>query len=233
MRKFLLLSVLFCSALTMMAQGNSRELVLVDASGKVVTEGATLSFNKMEDGGFGDLKVIHTGLKVRNTTGKDLKVMLTAEIVDIDNGSSTLQVCFPSECNYWEEKGLYHTGAAKIEPFAENKVDNTNNDRSLETELTIPDAGHCTAILRFYTTDSDENEEEAKPGKLLTTVTLKFNSNATGIQRLQRGSQDNANAVYTLQGTLVGRNIDSLNSLPQGVYLVRMNGKTTKVVVGR
>ncbi|MFC2494434.1 MAG: hypothetical protein ACFNTC_09235, partial [Prevotella sp.] len=63
------------------------------------------------------------------------------------------------------------------------------------------------------------------------TVTLKFNGNATGIESVQRTAQNADNEVWTVNGVLVGRNISDVNSLPKGLYLVRQNGKTTKVVV--
>ena len=41
------------------------------------------------------------------------------------------------------------------------------------------------------------------------------------------------NEVWTAQGVFVGRNILDLNSLPKGLYVVKQNGKATKVVVGQ
>jgi len=92
---------------------------------------------------------------------------------------------------------------------------------------------HCTAVLKFYTTNSPESDEMAEPERLLTTVTLKFKGDATGIESVKVTESNTSNEVWTVQGTFVGRNITNLNSLPKGLYLVRQNGKTTKVAVGQ
>ena len=104
---------------------------------------------------------------------------------------------------------------------------------SIATDFNLAGKANCTAILKLYTTKSTANVENAKPEQLLATITLKFNGNATGIESVQRTSQNADNEVWTVNGVLVGRNISDLNSLPKGLYLVRQNGKTTKVVVGK
>ena len=70
MRKLLLFSVLFGFALSIAAQKAQRELVLVDAKGNVVPDGAVLSFSKMEDSEYDDYKQISSGLKLRNWAAK-------------------------------------------------------------------------------------------------------------------------------------------------------------------
>ena len=106
MRKLLLFSVLFGFALSIAAQKAQRELVLVDAKGNVVPDGAVLSFSKMEDSEYDDYKQISSGLKLRNISRNPLNVMATVEIVDISAGTASFQLCFPTECYGWEEKGL-------------------------------------------------------------------------------------------------------------------------------
>lgn len=233
MRRLLLFSVLFGFALSIAAQKAQRELVLVDAKGNVVPDGAVLSFSKMEDSEYDDYKQISSGLKLRNISRNPLNVMATVEIVDISAGTASFQLCFPTECYGWEEKGLRSTAAGVVAPFAEQVGSKANNDRELHTDLIVDKASYATVILRFYTTSSPETDEEATPGQLLTTVTLKFKADATGIESLKHAAQNAGNEVWNLQGTLVGRNISNLNSLPKGLYLVRQNGKTTKVAVGK
>ena len=223
MKRLLLLSVLFCLASVMTLQAANREMVFVDAKGKVVADKATLSLTKVED--VGDRPHIKSGLSIRNVSGKEFKVMLVYEIVEISGQGADLEVCFPSNCNTWDKKGKYYTSSRKVSSKAQNI--------SIATDFNLTGKANCTAILKLYTTKSTANVEKAVPEQLLATVTLKFNGNATGIESVQRTAQHADNEVWTVNGVLVGRNISDLNSLPKGLYLVRENGKTTKVVVGK
>jgi len=207
----------------MTLQAANREMVFVDAKGKVVADKATLSFIKVENAGFGPQ--IKSGLSIRNVSGKEFNVMLVYEIVEISGQGADLEVCFPSNCNTWDKKGKYYTSSRKVSSKAQNI--------SIATDFNLAGKANCTAILKLYTTKSTANVENAKPEQLLATITLKFNGNATGIESVQRTSQNADNEVWTVNGVLVGRNISDLNSLPKGLYLVRQNGKTTKVVVGK
>lgn len=223
MKRLLLLSVLFCLASVMTMQAANREMVFVDAKGKVVDDKATLSLTKVED--VADRPQIKSGLSIRNISGKEFNVMLVYEIVEISGQGADLEVCFPSNCNTWDKKGKYYTSSRKVSSKAQNI--------SIGTDFNLAGKANCTAILKLYTTKSTEDVEKAVPEQLLATVTLKFNGNATGIESVQRTAQNADNEVWTVNGVLVGHNISDVNSLPKGLYLVRENGKTTKVVVGK
>lgn len=223
MKRILLFSVLFCLVSAMAMQAANREFVLVDAKGNIVADKGTLSFAKVENTGFGPQ--IKSGLSVRNTSGKELNIMLVVDIVDIAGSEAALEVCFPSRCNQFDKKGTYKTGSRKF--AAKGK------DTSIATDFNLKGKDHCTAVFKFYATSSPESDETAKPERLLTTVTLKFKGDATGIESVKVTEPNTSNEVWTVQGTFVGRNITNLNSLPKGLYLVRQNGKTTKVVVGK
>ena len=67
MKRLLLLSVLFCLASVMTMQAANREMVFVDAKGKVLADKATLSLTKVENAGFGTQ--IKSGLSIRNVSG--------------------------------------------------------------------------------------------------------------------------------------------------------------------
>ena len=58
----------------MAMQAANRDFVLVDAKGSIVADKATLSFAKVEKTDFGPQ--IKSGLSVRNTSGKELNIML-------------------------------------------------------------------------------------------------------------------------------------------------------------
>lgn len=223
MKRLLLLSVLFCLASVMTMQAANREMVFTDAKGKVLADKATLSLTKVED--VADRPQIKSGLSIRNISGKEFNVMLVYEIVEISGQGADLEVCFPSNCNTWDKKGKYYTSSRKVSSKAQNI--------SIATDFNLTGKANCTAILKLYTTKSTANVEKAVPEQLLATVTLKFNGNATGIESVQRTSQNADNEVWTVNGVLVGRNISDLNSLPKGLYLVHQNGKTTKVMVGK
>ena len=106
-------------------------------------------------------------------------------------------------------------------------------DASLETEFFISKKGSCVVVLKFYTTKSPATAEKAVPLRLITTVKLKFSGDVMGVENVENALPNTVNEVWTAQGVFVGRNILDLNSLPKGLYVVKQNGKTTKVVVGQ
>ena len=106
-------------------------------------------------------------------------------------------------------------------------------DASLETEFFISKKGSCVVVLKFYTTKSPAKAEKAVPLRLITTVKLKFSGDVMGVDNVENALTNTVNEVWTAQGVFVGRNILDLNSLPKGLYVVKQNGKATKVVVGQ
>ena len=116
----------------MAMQAANREFVLVDAKGSIVADKTTLSFTKVENAGFGPQ--IKSGLSVRNTSGKELNIMLVVEIVEIGGKEAALEVCFPAECNMWSKKGMYRTGSGKFAAKAKDKSRTPANQGYIEVQ---------------------------------------------------------------------------------------------------
>lgn len=223
MKRFLLFSVLFCFVSALSIYAANRDLVLVDANGKEIKDNVTLNLNKVTDNGFGPQ--INSGLFVRNTSGKDVNFMVVADIQEMKGESAYLQMCFPSACNVFDKKMKYESQSRNFR--AKEK------DASLETEFFISKKGSCVVVLKFYTTKSPAKDAIAVPLRLITTVKLKFSGDVMGVENVENALPNTVNEVWTAQGVFVGRNILDLNSLPKGLYVVKQNGKTTKVVVGQ
>lgn len=223
MKRFLLFSVLFCFVSALSIHAANRDLVLVDANGKEIKDNVTLNLNKVTDNVFGPQ--INSGLFVRNTSGKDVNFMVVADIQEMKGENAYLKMCFPSACNIFDKKMKYESQSRNF--LAKEK------DASLETEFFISKNGSCVVVLKFYTTKSPAKAEKAVPLRLITTVKLKFSGDVMGVDNVENALPNTVNEVWTAQGVFVGRNILDLNSLPKGLYVVKQNGKATKVVVGQ
>lgn len=58
------------------------------------------------------------------------------------------------------------------------------------------------------------------------------NGATSGIEDIMTDSQDIADVkVYNLNGINVSDNLDNLDSLPKGIYIVKSNGKTSKIII--
>ena len=91
MKKFLLtLGVIFAS-LTASAQ-----LVFVDAEGKELADGATVTMDKGHLNDFDEYQVNLEGISVKNTTDKGMRFNLTFQVTEIPSGSFTC--CFGGTC---------------------------------------------------------------------------------------------------------------------------------------
>ena len=91
MKKFLLtLGVIFAS-LTASAQ-----LVFVDAEGKELADGATVTMDKTGYNDFEEFQVGLEGISVKNTTDKGMRFNLTFQVTEIPSGSFTC--CFGGTC---------------------------------------------------------------------------------------------------------------------------------------
>ena len=91
MKKFLLtLGVIFAS-LTASAQ-----LVFVDAEGKELADGATVTMDKGHMNDFDEYQVNLEGISVKNTTDKGMRFNMTFQVTEIPSGSFTC--CFGGTC---------------------------------------------------------------------------------------------------------------------------------------
>jgi len=97
---FILATVLGTTAL--MAQ-NKQTFEFVDAKGKVIPNGSTVTINKVEEfmPGIPEAGLIMPAdISVRNISGNAQKVILVGTVKNMKEG--VLQVCFPTDCKQWE-----------------------------------------------------------------------------------------------------------------------------------
>lgn len=99
MKKFLLtLGVLFAS-LTASAQ-----LVFVDAEGKELADGATVTMDKTSYNDFDEFQVGLEGISIKNTTDKGTKFNMDFNVAEISYGS--FACCFGGKCQNTSQTGV-------------------------------------------------------------------------------------------------------------------------------
>lgn len=202
-----LLTAIFLGAT---AQTKAYDAAFVNAKGEILAPNTTLHLNEVEDSPFvPGQKQMATRLFVRNTSGTKQAVKLSYTLLSIDEGE--LQVCAFGECTIQSAAGTYTVGAKTIEV-------NAARDESVEIEHNFATKGKCTATLRITTQDASPDGTSAeKEGPQLT---LLFDTDHTGIA--DAVLHDDASCeMFNTQGVLVRRGSAALQTLPQGIYIVR------------
>ena len=105
MKKIFLATALFMSVASAFAQ-KLNTVVYVDANGKEVPDGSTITYSELEDDGFGSLQVA-TGLSVKNVSDGIQQVRSVMEIKEIPNGSA--QVCTFTTCKSVTTPGVSYS----------------------------------------------------------------------------------------------------------------------------
>lgn len=116
MKKHLLsLAIAILGTIALQAQTS---LVAFTYNGNLLSDGTKLTFNDVEEDIFGD-KQVKLPIKVKNLTSEELSVVLSVEIISIDNGA--LQVCFPKNCVQYKKIGNY-SDSGTMESDAESDI---------------------------------------------------------------------------------------------------------------
>lgn len=196
-------------------------LKFVDANGKEVKDGSTVTVDKVEDDGFGTLQ-IPTGLFVLNTSSEKQGVGLTFTISEIPNGS--MSVCFPKNCLNYETVGSYDNGTDLMD---------ANQNKTLQTEWFPAEKGTTTAT---FTISRHKVEKKTVMGVTMyeagekiadcSTVTVKFVYNdPTAIKNVDSEASKTVVARYNANG-------QQLSSAQPGLNIVKYSdGSIRKVVV--
>ena len=98
MKKFLLtLGVLFASITA------SAQLVFVDAEGKELADGATVTMNKTVTNDWGEPQINLEGISIKNPTATGMKFDMEATVTQLPSGN--FQCCFGSLCQLISKPG--------------------------------------------------------------------------------------------------------------------------------
>ena len=210
---FILATVLGTTAL--MAQ-NKQTFEFVDAKGKVIPNGSTVTFNKVEElvpGVPGAGLIMPADVSVRNISGNAQKVILVGTVKNMKEG--VLQVCFPAGCKRWKKVGSYTSEAGDL---SAKKTDLTSLEMEFSLAEQATNQANCTVQVQLYTAKKAGNDWVTdKPGPKITIV---FDKTATGINTVSTEGPVTY-TVYTLQGKLVGKGISSLQGLAKGTYIIQ------------
>lgn len=83
----------------------------VDANGKKVADGSTITVTDTEDDGFGTM-IMKTGLYIKSDKTGSLYACMAYNILEMPNGA--FQVCFPENCTQADEEGSYETPVGEV-----------------------------------------------------------------------------------------------------------------------
>lgn len=196
---------------TLMAQ----TLEFVDATGKVIDNGSTVTINKLENNPDSPdfPKYMPSGIFARNVSNTNQHVILSCEIKNIKEGD--IQVCFGEFCDVWDKVGNYKTEEVLLKA-------KMSKGKSLDIKF-VPeddreDKAHCTVVLQLFT--AKEEGGEWVTDKSGPSITLVFDETSTGIGTLNTDKTINYN-IYSLDGRLIGKNLPSLQGLAKGTYIIQ------------
>lgn len=206
---------LCCAILFGMVTLMAQTLEFVDATGKVIANGSTVTVNKLEiDPDSPEFpKYMSSGIFAHNISDMAQQVILSCLIKNIREGE--VQACFSKSCEVWEEVGNYKTEEVLLQA-------KMSKGKSLEIKF-LPkeerkDKAHCTIVLQLFTAKRENNEwvtDKSGP-----SITLIFDETTTGIGTLNTDKTINYN-VYSLDGRLIGKSLPSLQGLAKGTYIIK------------
>ncbi len=201
-----LLTSLFVSA---QAQTSSNDVAFVDAQGKIIPNGTTVVLNAVKDAMFPPgWKEIAGEVYIKNMSDKNLTVTLHCTIKKIEEGE--VKVCALKECSISDQPGSYVVGSPTL--FS------STNKEVIDVEHNFKQNEKCEITLHLTT-----KEEGAEAEKQGSTLTIKFDTDPTGIAAVasQKGITYD---VYNTQGVLLHKQLTSLTNLPKGIYIVKQTG---------
>lgn len=219
-------SILFCNAATAQVDNT---LQFVDASGKVLDDGATVNgvveYVDLGDPSMSYYQVV-TGLYVKNNASTATGVNAELRISRMDNGS--FNFCFPGGCVPDANKpGKYEGIASEIA---------ANGQVPVLTEW-IPASndsyGQSTATFKLMVMDIDEEIIFGEPFIVYNfraygpsvTVNYVYDETSAGINEVDATAGNRIVARYSLNG-------QRLSAPQKGINIVKYeNGKTAKIVV--
>ncbi len=197
MKKLLLvLGVMLCSLTT------TAQLVFVDANGKELANGATITMDKAEVNDWDEFQISLEGISVKNTTSKSLTFTMDAVVSTLPNGS--FACCFGSTCKNAMKPATINLANLKIDANTTTAITNT--------EWVIDGEGqYGTCTVEF---------------KLSTGNTLKVNfvyadpANVTALNASKK-----IVAIFDMTG-------NKINALKKGINLIRYaDGSVKKRII--
>ena len=209
LRLLALVGLVACFFTSAHAQTSTNDVAFVDEQGNVINNNTTIVLNNVDDDIFNPgWKKIGRELFVQNRSGKSQIVTLHCTIKKIEEGE--VKVCALKECSISDQPGSYVVGSPTLFSSTKKEV--------IDVEHNFKQNEKCEITLHL--TIKEEGAEAEKQG---STLTIKFDTDPTGIAAVasQKGVTYD---VYNTQGVLLHKQLTSLTNLPKGVYIVKQMG---------
>lgn len=206
MRKIYLIALF---ALVSLCNGFAQKLQITNGE-EVLSEGETVVFPAMKNPFFGRFECNASAIGVKNLSSESISCTTTYYHESGDMTYSGMQTCQGGLCSNFD-----------YFPYTKSYSVNAGENSSLQYEFTPKKYGELT--VRVVVNGGDESH----------TVYLKFvYSDPTGIEDIKVASTKSYD-VYDMNGRCLSSNVENLNSLTKGLYIVRdnSNGKIQKVIL--
>ncbi|MBO4754296.1 MAG: hypothetical protein J5543_06855 [Bacteroidales bacterium] len=208
MKKFYstILALIFCSSALLAQEETSFAFMLGD---EVIPNGGTVTISEYEDLDF--MIEMHAAVYVKNVCEDATKLSLTC--VGKENYND-IQFCPNNNCIPWNEEGQITT----------NYMD------AIQPGATV-EQGKDWLHAQVFDTKSFKGSVELKAYCTLdpedcTSITVIFDTDAQGINKVI--SDNNKMEVYNLCGKKIA---ESTKGLAKGIYIIKQNGASRKVVI--
>ena len=210
MKKFYsaILSILFCSS-TLMAQEETTFAFMY--GDEVIPNGGTITISEYED--FDFMIEMQAAIYVKNISEDASNLSLTC--VGIENYNPSIEFCPNGNCMAWPSDGNELT---------------TNYNKAVLPDSTI-EKGKNWLHAMVFDTKSFKGSVELKAYCTLdpddcTSITVVFDTDAQGLNKVTNDGKKME--VYNLCGKKIA---DSTIGLTKGIYIIKQNGSSRKVVI--
>ena len=206
MRKIYLIALF---ALVSLCNGFAQKLQITNGE-EVLSEGETVVFPAMKNPFLGRFECNASAIGVKNLSSESISCTTTYYHESGDMTYSGMQACQGGSCSNFD-----------YFPYTKSYSVNAGEKSSLKYEFTPTKYGELT--VRVVVNGGAESH----------TVYLKFvYSDPTGIDDIKSASTKSYN-VYDMNGRCLSSNVENLNSLTKGLYIVRdnSNGNMQKIIL--
>lgn len=180
------------------------QLVFVDANGKEIANGATLTMDEaVVDPDWGDVEVDLKGLSVKNTSGSTQTFQMNATVKSIPNGS--FSCCFGTNCRQRDSEGVLELKNLSI---SGNKTVNIANTEWYPEE----EGAYGTTSVELSIVDGP-------------SVNINFvYSNPMGIKDVATAAMGKIVAIYNVSGKRIP-------AMTKGINLVKYSNGIVKKII--
>lgn len=198
-------------ATTLMAQEEEGSFSFY-RNGQLVPNGSTVVISEYESIDLGDFAIIEmqSGITVKNNLEDEASMLISATGVD---NYENIQVCPGGNCIPWSSNGTIVSSRIRM---AGNEEVNPQVHLGGQYPIPFTYTGTITLTVSDYFDDEDAS-----------TITVVFDSTGNNIKGVKSDKESKCE-VYNLCGKMIANSTTGLN---KGVYIVKQNGTSRKIVI--